>query len=187
MTTSEALTQLNIRIGDTDNFTFTAEEKQQAILEAYNDDYVVSQEWDDSLTFSSSSYEYTNPLTSLQDIYIRPDNGTDEPEPISSGLWEVVDDKIHFKKGSDIIPDGATLYLKGKTKYTSTDDIIETSLQEYILSLAQLILYRMLGTKKAFRFIKNDTSVSEIIGLKRELEREVQRYRNRQPVSFESA
>lgn len=184
-------TTLNIRIGDTDNFTFTSEEKDEALTEAYNDDLVLADVWDSSLTFDSNTYQYARPATveRIMDIYIRPSNTTDtEPEPISSSLWEVVGSNIHFKGGANnAIPDGYTLYLKGKNKYTTADTIAETNVQEYVLNLAQLRCLDMLLLKKTFKFLKNDTSVSEVVATKRELERKVGQYRQRLPRAFESA
>lgn len=181
------LAQLNIRMGDTDNFTFTAEEKDDAITEAINNDYVRKQVWDSSLTYDVGTYQYAKPsgVDVIQDIYIKADDNLDEPEKIDSNLWEVVGTNIHFKKGSAVIPDGYTLYLKGFTKYDDADTIAETSLQEYVLNLAQLKLLRMLGVKKALRFLKNDTSMAEVVAIKRELEVEVREYRRRQPTAWE--
>jgi hypothetical protein len=184
-------TTLNIRLGDTNNFTFTSEEKDEALTEAYNDDLVISEVWDNSLTFDVSIFQYAKPTTidRLMDIYIRRSNASDtEPEKISSNLWEVVATNIQFKNGADaIIPGGYTLYLKGKNKYTTADTITETNVQEYVLNLAQLNCLNMLGVKKALSFLKNDTSISEIVAIKRELERKVMQYRQRLPRSFEVA
>lgn len=181
--------QLNIRIGDTDNFTFTQEEKQDALREAFNDEYTKKPIWDSSLTYASGTYQYARPsgVDVIQDIYIKADNSLEEPEKIASTLWEVVGSNIHFKKGSEIIPDGYTLYLKGYTKYDENDTIAETAIQEYVMNLAQLKLLRMLGVKKALRFLKNDTSMAEVVTIKRELEAEVRGYQRRQPTAWEAA
>lgn len=191
MDKAAALVTLNLRLGDTSNFTFTSDEKNQALDEAFNDHDVVSERWDDSLTFSSTAYQYAKPadIGVLQDIYIRPDNTTATvPVKIASDLWEVVGDNIHFKNGANNhIPNGYTLLLRGKYKYTTSDTITETNVQEFVLNLAQLHCLNMLGVKKALSFLKNDTSMSEIIAIKRELERKVAQYRQRLPRSFEVA
>lgn len=189
MNRTALLAQLNIRLGDSDNFTFTPEEKGDALDEAIKDDYVKTPVWDDSLTYSAGTFQYAKPATVkvIQDIYIKPDNNLDEPQKIDSNLWEVVAGNIHFKKGSSAITDGYTLYLKGYTKYDTTDTINEASLQNYVLNLAQLKLLRMLGVKKALRFLKNDTSMAEVVAIKRELEAEVRAYQRRQPTAWEVA
>ena len=185
------LVTLNLRLGDTNNFTFTSDEKTEALNEAFNDDLVVADVWDSSLTFDTATYQYARPATvdRIQDIYIKPSNASDtDPQKISADLWEVVGDNIHFKNAANLyIPDNYTLYLKGKNKYTTADSIVETNVQEYVLNLAQLNCLNMLGVKKALSFLKNDTSVSEIIAIKRELERKVAQYRQRLPRAFEAA
>ena len=55
------LDELNVRTGDSDNFTFTEEEKNSAITRAMNDDHVVNEVWDSSLVYSSGTYEYAYP------------------------------------------------------------------------------------------------------------------------------
>lgn len=184
-------TTLNIRLGDSDNFTFTVEEKTETLTEAFNDESVVSQVWDSSLTFDTNTFQYARPATvdAIQDIYIRRSNTADtEPEKVSSELWEVVASNIQFKPPAfSIIPDGYTLYLKGKNKYTAADTIAEKNIQEYVLNLAQLNCLNMLGVKKALKFLKNDATMSEIVAVKRELERKVAQYKQRLPRVFENA
>lgn len=190
MDSTQLLAQLNVRLGDSDNFTFTPEEKQDALYEAFDDDYAVKPIWNDSLTFTTGTFQYAKPtgVDVIQDIYIKGDNNVDEPQKIDSTLWEVVDTNIHFKMGANLaIPTGWTLYVKGKTKYDSDDTVTEKSIQQYILNLAQLKLLRMLGVKKALRFLKNDTSVAEIVAIKNELEREVAQYRRRLPTAWENS
>lgn len=182
------LAELNIRIGDTDNFTFTSNEKTSAINEAIHDQYVQTDVWDDSLTFDTNTYRYAVPdsLSVVNDIYIRANNTTDEPEKISGSLWEVVDGYIQFRPGSQVIPDGNTLFLRGRLNYTTASTISEISVQEYVLNLAQFHLYKIMLSKKSMRFLKNDTSVAEIVTIKRELERDVLRYRQSLPKSYQA-
>lgn len=184
-------TQLNITLGDTSNITFTIEEKDRALQKAWNDTYVVEDYWDSSLTFSYSTYQYTKPsgVNNILDIYVRPDNSTDtEPEKIAQDLWEDVGNNIHFKNGANrVIPDGYTLYIKAKKKLDySTDSITSKTLQEYVIALAALNTLSLLGYKKANLFLKNDTTMGELIQLKREMEREVSNLRARLPRAFVS-
>lgn len=178
---------LNKRLGDTNNFAFTSEEKDEALTEAINDSLTVSEVWDGSLAFSFGTFQYPKPSTLdvIRDIYLKPDSAS-EPVKVTSSIWEVVDGNIQFKNNaSRFIPHGYILYLKGAKKYTINDSITETNVQEYVLNLAQLHCLNMLGVKKALSFLKNDTSMGEIIALKRELERKVQEYRRQLPRSFE--
>ncbi len=191
MDSAALLVKLNLRLRDTDNFAFTSDEKTEAIREAMEDESVVSEAWDSSLTFDQSTYQYARPagVDVVQDIYIKPSNSTEtEPVKISSELWEVVDDNIHFKNYANThIPDGYTLYLRGVNKYTSSDTISEVNVQEYVLNLAILILLSSLENIKAVRFINNDISMTELVTAKREAERNVAKYRQRLPRQFEAA
>lgn len=191
MDKAAALVTLNLRLGDTNNFTFTSDEKNQALDEAFNDDLVVKDVWDSSLTFSTTTYQYAKPsgVDRVVGIFVKPDNSSStKPVEVASDLYEVVGSNIHFKNGAnDAIPAGYTLYIKGKTKYTTADTVAEKNVQEYVLNLAQLHCLNMLGVKKALSFLKNDTSMSEIIAIKRELERKVAQYRQRLPRAFEAA
>jgi hypothetical protein len=186
MDLADFTTELNIRIGDTDNFTFTPEEKTSALTEAINDEYVVVDNWDSSLTFQAGVYQYVNPVDVITGVYLKPDNSLDEPEEIDGKYWEVVGSNLQFKnRASEVIPVGYRLYLRSKTKSGSGDTITDVGTQEYILSLAQFRLYRTLLNKKNFRFLKNDTSVAEIVTAKQDLEKEVNNYRRRLPRQFQ--
>lgn len=181
------LTELNIRIGDSDNFTFTPEEKTSALTEAINDSYVVRQGWDTTLSYTAGTYQYPLPTgtTVVLDIGIKRDNSQDNPESIGGG-WSVVANNIQFS-GLSSIPSAYTMYLLTAYKYTSSDTIAETNLQEYVLSLAQLRLYKIMLAKKTMRFLKNDTTVSEIVATKRDLEQDVARYRQTLPKAYQPA
>lgn len=183
------LTELNLRIGDTDNFTFTPDEKNSALTEAMNDKYAVTSEWDTTLILTASDYQYPLPsgVTSIQDIYIKADNSLDNPQKIDSSYWEVVGSNLQLHRNIGANLTGYTLYLKSNTKYASTDTITSVDLQEYILKLAQLRLYQTMLNKKSMRFLKNDTSVGEIVTIKRELQQDVKEYRNSLPTGFQVA
>lgn len=185
------LEELNIRLGDSDDFTFTPEEKTSILTEAINDENVVKTVWNTTLTFDSAAYQYALPsgLTTITDIYLNPSNSTaDEPEKVASNLWSVVGSNIQFSNmANSYIPTNYTLYVKGRYKYTINDTITETNLQEYVLKAAQYRALGQLSNKKLLRFLKNDTSVAEIIGMRRELERDLAKYKQRLPRSFEAA
>lgn len=185
------LAELNIRLGDSDDFTFTPEEKTSILTEAINDENVVKTVWDTTLTFDSQTYQYAIPsgLTAISDIGISPSNSTsDEPQTISGSYWSVVGSNIQFTNGTNgIITTGYTLYVRGRYKYTINDTITETNLQEYVLKAAQYRALGQLSNKKLLRFLKNDTSVAEIVALRRELERDLAGYKRRLPRAFEAA
>lgn len=186
-----AQTTLNTIIGDAADTTFSSSEKQRALTKAWNDPYVVNEVWNTSLTFASGTYEYTLPatMTSLQDIYLSPTGSSSPfPDPIDSSLWSLVNGKIQFSsRASMIISHGATLYLKGLFKLTTSDSIANADMQEYVLSMAGVETLKMLTHKKANLFTKNDITMSELIGLKRELQQDVIDLRRKLRHSWESA
>jgi hypothetical protein len=185
------LTDLNTVLGDSADVTFTSGEKTRALTRAWNDPYVVSHVWDTSLTYTQGTYQYTQPstLTSLQDIYIAVTGASlPMPDPIDSDLWEKISGKIQFSSRTDrIIPTGYTLYLKGHYKLLTTDSLPNEAMYEYVLSLAGVNTLTLLGHKKANLFVKNDTTMGEMIGLRRELQNDVREGRQRLRRTFESA
>lgn len=186
-----ASTELDIVLGDEADVTFSESEKTRALTRAWNDSYVVIPVWDTSLTYKQGAYQQALPttLTTLQDIYLAPTGSTQPmPEPISNDLWEMVAGNIQFRQKADwIIPTGYVLYLKGRYKLTTDDTLDTVDLQEYVLSLAGVNTLTLLAHKKANLFIKNDTTMGELIGLRRELITDVKELRTKLAKEFESA
>lgn len=191
LTFATALTELNTIIGDTNDTTFTSSEKTRALTKAWNDSYVINEVFDSSLTYSTGTYQYPLPaaLTTVKDIYISPTGSSNPfPDPLDNSLWELVNDKIQFTGLADrVIPHGYTLYIKGNFKLTTTDSITHVNMQEYVLALAGVETLKMLTHKKANLFTKNDVTMSELIGLKRELQNDVVTLRKTLRRSWESA
>ena len=172
--------ELNIILGDSGDVTFTNEEKERALKKAWNDPYVVKTVWDTSLSFTSGTYQYEIPstMTTVKDIAIsRSNSATDFPQPIDSDLWDVVDGQIQFANNY-IVPTGYTFYVKGVYKLDWNFDTLDTpSMQEYVLSNAGYQTLTLLTHKKANLFLKNDTTMGELIGLKRELRNDMKEAR----------
>lgn len=188
-----AQAELDTILGDSNNTTFSVAEKQRALTKAFNDPYVVITIWDDSsLVYAQGTYQYPIPetLTAIQDIYISANGSTQPmPDPISNDLWETVAGNIQFGQRADyIIPNGYILYLKGRYKLDPASDTLDTAnLQEYVLALAGVNTLTLLAHKKANLFIKNDTTMGELIGLRRELITDVKEARTRLLKEYESA
>lgn len=187
----ETKTELNITLGDTDNVTFTPEEKIRALTKAWNDSYVVKVVWDSTLTFDPSTYQYTIPtsMDTVKGIYISATNSSSSnPDPIDASLWSVIDGNIHFNAlAGRSIPTGYTLYIKGGKKIDPDTDTLDTvGLQEYVIALAGYNTLGMLGFKKANLFLKNDTSMGELITLKRDLKDDVREARAKLLREFEA-
>lgn len=191
LTYAAAATELNTILGDSGDVTFTTGEKTRALTKAWNDSFVVNEVFDSSLTYAVGTYLYALPatLTTVKDIYISPTGSSQPfPEPIDNDLWELIDDSINFTWQADgIIPHGYTLYIKGNYKLLTTDDITNVNMQEYVLAVAGVETLKLLAHKKANLFTKNDVSMSELIGLKRELQQDVADLRRKLRRSWESA
>jgi len=174
MTTfADALTELNIRLGDDDNFTFTPEEKTSALTTAWRDRYVVNTVVDTNNTFNVSTQNYTiNNVTSVSEVSYSNDSTWGDPLP--SDAWSFSAPTLSFDQAYRYqIPASATIRVKGKYKLTTTDDITDDMVFEYVLKLAHLQTLTLLGAKKTNRFIKNDTNMNEIIALRNSLATEI--------------
>lgn len=191
MTFATGLTTLDTILGDSTNVTFTTGEKTRALTKAWNDPYVVNEVFDTSLTFSSGTYQYTIPATisSIQDIYLSPTGSSNPfPDPIDADLWHEVNGKINFtSQAPRVIPHGYTLYIQGHYKLATSDSIANTDMQEYVLALAGVETLKLLTHKKANLFTKNDVTMSELIGLRRELQQDVINLRKSLRRTWESA
>lgn len=186
-----AQSTLDTILGDAANITFSVAEKTRALTRAWNDAWVTKRVWDTSLTYTQGTYQYTRPatITALQDIYISPTGSSQPfPEPISNDLWEEVAGKIQFNQKADYtIPSGSVLYIKGRYKFVTTDSLTTVNMQEYVLALAGYNTLTLLAHKKANLFIKNDTTMGELVALRRELKVDIAESRNRLHKEYESA
>lgn len=187
MTFANSLTQLNILLSNVSGFAFNSDETNQILTDAWNDKYAVNPiVWDESLTFSISNFTYAIPatLTTVSDIYVTR-SSTDFPTVVDRKLWRVVGSNIKFMDGAlQAIPDGYTLRLKGRYKVTTSDTITDTGLQQYIVALAGYNALRYLLFKRTMQFLKNDTSVAEIVASRRELYADVIRWRQQLQSEF---
>lgn len=189
----ETYDELNITLGDDANATFTPEEKAQALKKAWNDSYVVDYVTDTSLTFVTGTRNYAKPsgFTVVTEIGLSPSNSLNSSfvSAIANDLWETQGSNIIFKNNANgVIPGGYVLYVKGKKKLNwATDTLDSPSLQEYVKALAGYNTLSLLGHKKANLFLKNDTSMAELIALKRELATDVSYLRGKLATAFEGA
>jgi hypothetical protein len=187
LTFAQTLAQVNIVLGDTANSTFTPEEKTRALTKAWNDEYVVNDVWDTTGTYSVSNYQTAVPtaLSAIKDIGVKVST-SDFPESVDSSLYDIVGSNIQWTQNARYtLTDGTGIYVLG-TKKLTVDDVLPTvALQEYVIALGAYETLTLLGYKKANLFLKNDTSMGELIALKRELERDVKQMRSRFARSFQ--
>lgn len=187
MTYAEAQDELNILLGDSDDFTFTPEEKQRALTDAWRDRYIVSKATDTSNTFTKTTNTYAvTGLTTVTDVQY---NTTDNwPESLPSDAYSYSASTLTIDKDyRHIIPEGSTLTIKGNYKLTTTDGITNEQQIEYMLALAHYNTLKLLGAKKTNRFIKNDTNMNEIIALRNALTVDIRNLRQGLEQSYERA
>lgn len=183
---ADLYTDLNNLLNDENNFALTVDQKNQALTAAFRDKYVVNEVWDGSLTFSVSTYQYALPatITSVAAVYLERDT-TLFPTPIDSGLYEVVAGNIQFNQHSQYkIPDNHQLWLRGWYKLTVSDTVTDVALQNYILALAGWTALRNLAYTKLLSFLRNDTSVAEIIAMRNAMQQDVMAYRQQLGTAF---
>lgn len=177
---NDSLDAVNIVLGDTLNVTFTVEEKTRALNSAWNDSFVVDDVWNTAGTFLSTSYQTPLPtgVTAVRAIGVRAST-SDFPEPISLDLYDIVGSNIQWTaKARYVLTTGSTLYILGTNKLTVVGTLDTTTLQEYVIALGAVNTLTLLAYKKANLFLKNDLSMSELITLKRELEKDVRDMRS---------
>lgn len=180
---------LNSLVNDSDNFTFTTDLKTDALTTAWNDGYVVVPVWDSTITFTPGTWQYSVPvsMTTVHDIYLQRDTSLN-PEPIDSTLYEVVAGNIQFlAKAGLVINDNYQLFVKGAYKLTVNDSLTTADMQNYVVNLAGQVLLRKLGFMKVFRFLQNDTTLADIINLRKTIDTDVALYRQALVREFESA
>lgn len=179
--------EMNIVLGDTADTTFTPEEKIRALTKAWNDPYVVDDVWNTAGTFLSTTYQTAIPsgVSTVKDIGIKI-SYDDFPESIDASLWQIVDGNIHWSHEARwVLPDSSTLYILGTDKLTVADTLSTVALQEYVIALGAVNTLTLLGFKKANLFLKNDTSMGELIALKRDLQKDVENMRARFAKTFQ--
>lgn len=181
------LSELNILLGDSDNFTFTPEEKQRCLKQAFNDRYVVDTATG-TFTYSNQTRAYALPagITTVRNLQF---NTVDSwPQTLPGDSYEVINSTIYIDYDYRFkIPTGATMTVIGNDKLTIADTITKTNLQEYILTLAHYNTLALLGTKKTNRFIKNDTNMNEILAIRRELQQNILQQRQSLARNYERA
>lgn len=189
LTQSDALTQLKLYTSQTANFTFTDDELNQALQSAWNDTYVVNVVWDSSLVYSAGTWQYSIPatLTTVRGLYFILDSD-DYPRPISPDTYEIVNGKIQFRRDiQDILDDGMTIYVKGAYKLASSDSLTTNGQVNYVISLAAELLLNQLLLKRAFQFLRNDTTTADIVRSLQAVQGNVLRYKQALLREFEES
>jgi hypothetical protein len=72
-------------------------------------------------------------------------------------------------------------------KLTTSDNLPTENLINYVLSLAAYVLLKRLQLKYTFQFLKNDTSMADIINARRDMQQDVLTYKQALLREFEGA
>lgn len=176
-----ALTTLNKRLDDADNFTFSNDEKTEALTEAFDDPYVMSEVYDTStITFTTGTQVYD--VSSIVDTVLAVSYDSDGDgfyDDLPGDAFEMVTEtQIKLNTKVSGLKDGKVLAIKGLKK-TTTDDNLPANLEDYVLKLGQLNCLYILMNKKVNRFLRNDTSMADIAAAIDRLEAKVREYRTR--------
>lgn len=186
---SDALVQLKLLTSQTANFTFTDDELNQSLQSAWNDTYVCDVIWDSSLSYVTGTWQYLIPdgVTTVRDLYFKR-SSTDNPERISPDLYEIVAGNLQFNNQVNLwLSDTYTLYIKGLYKLTTDDELDTADLVNYTINLAAEMLINNLILKRAFVFLRNDTSMGDAVNALRVIQGNVLRYKQALLREFESA
>lgn len=186
---SAALTQLTLFTSQTSNFTFSSDELTQALQSAWNDTYAGKIVIDSSLTFAPGTWQYTLPatVTVVREISIIRVPGI-SPERISPDTYEIVDGVLTFNSLIDrFLGTTYTLYIKGFYKLATTDSLTNVRQINYVINLAAEILLNNLVLKRTFVFLRNDTTLSDIVRALQVIQGQVLRYKQAIHREFESS
>lgn len=189
LTFANAQTELSTLTTQTGNFTFDSDELTQALTEAWNDNYVVNQVWDSSISFQTGTWQYALPptVTVVRDLYYQRST-SDYPERLSPELYEIVNGNIQFLEYTqNWLDDTYTIYIKGAYKLTTSDSLSTYAQVNYVINLAAELLLNRLLLKKTFVFLTNDTTVAEIVAALKIYSAQVLTYKQAILREFESA
>lgn len=160
-TKAQLIEMLNRELNDYDNFTFSPEEKTYAIERAIADEDVYS------------NLDITLPVTGLRDYALDErvqavyDIGLDKGDGfegfVGSRFWRhrTGDNTLVIDRAGKGITSGSFV-AQVAWKYQDTDNI-PSYLVEYVLQLALMKIGDILSQTKVNRFLKNDTTMSELM------------------------
>lgn len=188
MIITEAIVELSTMLSDTLQ-QVSPDRLTAAMKSAWRDGHVATPVVDNSLTYDSSVYEYTLPSTInlVENIKVK-QSSSSNPTDISADLYEVVDGVIRFNENArNYLTTGEVIVLRGKKKLSTTDEIPDSDeiLIEYVINLAAWMVLKQLGYTKAVAFLNNDTSMSELINFRRDVERDLKYLRTQLQTSYQ--
>lgn len=165
VTTATLLSRLRTLLRDSGDTTYSLVEKNEALRQAIEDDpfvFRIARDEDTTIATGVNSYELADGFEDLLQLLI--DVGDDGfPIPLNPAGYEVIDGTIWLRRNNRHLPDGKALVQIGKKKLKFGDNL-PPYLVGYVLHTAAAYLLELLVSDKTGRFLKNDTSMSEIMG-----------------------
>lgn len=161
---SQLKTRLKRKARDTGLTTYTDDEMTDALTEAIdNDAYLLQKTRDTSLTTVARQVQYALPdgfqsVDSISFDYYDDGFGL----PLDRTSWETDDTNLYFNRRVMNIAAGHGLVIWGQKKLTNSD-LIPDRYQNYVIHLAMVALLEDLVSSKAGRFLKNDTTMGELM------------------------
>lgn len=165
LTKTQMLARLDIWLDDADDFAFTDAQKAEGYNSVVNDDPLVYQVVKDvTIPTTANTPTYTPAADYEAILAIAVDiNGDGFPLPIDRGGWDFVDGTIRLNRVYKSLPAGKTIHLTAKKKLDADTDTIPTRLQAYVLHRATAGMLSILSSRKTGRFLRNDTTMTEIL------------------------
>jgi hypothetical protein len=181
-TLTDIKVRLNKKLRDADNGTFTDDEKIDAVTSAIEEGLVGVVEFDTSKTFVQGTriYNLGNNIRAVYDIKM--DTAlTGNFRTISGDAYEYTVPNLRFRSRYSLnIPTGAVMEIAWFRKLTAADDIPDYAVP-YVLKMAIYNTTQLLGAGKVNRFLRNDTSMGEILQFGAQQFREAERIKKTLP------
>lgn len=175
---SDIQTRLNTEIRDSSDNVFSSAEKTEALTKAIEDELVFTNVEDTTQTIVFQQRKYTLD-TSYKAVWsVEADLAGDGfPVPIPMEGWEFKAPYLIIKRRYMNLAAGVQLYINAAKKLTTSDDI-PLPLEDYVLELGIQNCAVLLADVKVNRFLKNDTTMAELVARINLAERRVQRLRH---------
>lgn len=160
----ELLARMNTQLRDPADNAFSEAEKLEALTQAVEDDYVYVITEDSTLTTVYHRRQYTqldSSYTSILDAGIDLE-GFGFPKPLPGEAYTFVDGNLNITNRFKELPAGKKLYLTVAKKLTINDEIPDSHVG-YVLNLAVANCAQFLVNIKLNRFLKNDTTMAELV------------------------
>jgi hypothetical protein len=175
---SDIKTRLNTEIRDSTNNVFTDAEKIEAVTKAIEDELVFTNVEDSSQTivYQQRSYSLDTSYKALWRVQADV-VGDGFPVTLPMEGWEFLAPNLLIKRRYMNLATGVKLYIIAAKKLAVADDIPQP-LADYVLEMSIQNCNEFLSNIKVNRFLKNDTTMAELIARINLAERRIQRMRH---------